>query len=336
MLSVVIAYRPPENLLDRTVQQVRDTATHEHEVIVVEDRPPIGDCRRRHQGIIQARGDIVVVLDAHMTMTPGWMDVAAQAGATDVGCAVCAVCNEADMDIGPETELRYGARMVWSGPPDPSDAQRRPRALWREWARVGRMPCEIAAPVEVGCVMGACYVMRRHRYFDIGAPWQYPMGWGWSEQILSLANWLHGGRSVVLPFVAGHCFRATTPYGGVETWRVVSNQMLLLHSMVPDPDRTELVNLFRPRNAAPQYGLKAITASGALKALQSHVAANKTREWADYRARWIDGRGEAVAAVPARADDPPAVQPVADVDVARSSDSDEVKAPRRRGRRRKA
>lgn len=261
MLSIVIPYRN-EDMLGFTVQRIRETCRVPHEIIVVDDgsdngaelphvehihtmTQPIGNCFCRDTGIELARYPTVLVLDAHMNF---WDDEWAYncvewstSNPDHIACTVCPQLARDRMGMEDANGRYHGAYLKWA-----DISFERLRALPNKWG-----PFE--SPCEVGCILGGAYVMQRQRYMDIGRPWQYMRGWGHSEQIISLVNYLLGGENWILPIEIGHMFRTgqfnQVPYR-TQTHNLYYNQQVVIDVCVHDDgDALELRDHIAPQTA---------------------------------------------------------------------------------------
>jgi len=60
----------------------------------------------------------------------------------------------------------------------------------------------------IGCIMGACYSIRRSWYRKIDEPLKILAAWGGDEEIMSIASHLMGGTVDLLPIPVGHIYGA--------------------------------------------------------------------------------------------------------------------------------
>jgi hypothetical protein len=152
----------------------------------------------------------------------------------------------------------------------------------------GPVPTE---PAECAMLHGGCYAFTRQRYLDIGAPWQYLRLWGWAEQSLSLANWLQGGRSMVVPAaVVGHVYRTESPWPAAgATCARRFNQRFCIGAFVDEPEaRAMHAHLTGPGIPVAGYGRRELSAAGDPdEAMWEHVEEHRVRTWAEYVKRFV-------------------------------------------------
>jgi glycosyltransferase involved in cell wall biosynthesis len=175
-----------------------------------------GNCPARDIGIEQAKYDLCLILDAHMTLPPGWYAKALQWHRPEViactGCKGVPDPERGDMGRPDAVASRYyGANLVpWSvGRGGDS----------RAWQGVWNVDPEHKAAIDqgliapTGCLMGGAYFLSRKWYLEtLERPWAHLRGWGSSEPVISIAHRRMGGRVEVWPLWFGHVFRASAPY----------------------------------------------------------------------------------------------------------------------------
>ncbi len=257
MISVVIPCCN-EEYCEYTVRSVLGNTSGRVEVIVVDDNckmthafpegvvhlrtpgPYHGVDVARHMGIMHARHEIVVIMDAHMSVQPDWDGELLKhfRPKTDVACVSC----RHDPDHWQEpTEWGYcGAYMV----PTMSDSGYYGNSILQpKWASSAGPKIQAGERADVPCVLGAFYVFTRANYCKMGSPWQYLRIWGWSEQALSLAAWAVGLDTVCLPVKTGHMYRRLGPRNFViPAWSTIYNQHLLAESLpMSDRFRSDLI-----------------------------------------------------------------------------------------------
>jgi len=96
---------------------------------------------------------------------------------------------------------------------------------------------------KIACAMGACYGIRRERYYEIGKPWQLLRGWGCAEQTVSVANRMCGGRVWLLDDVVDHMYAsphhrgAPDPNAGIVSF---VNHLAFVAAFCPEDLRDKL------------------------------------------------------------------------------------------------
>lgn len=200
MFSVVIPTCNEGEMLHMTVDSILEQTTYpNYEVIIVDDGSTDGSCdryqdsggpvrvirgeslgipRARNLGAEAARGEYVVFLDAHCTVSPSWLDLFAEALARpDVAI------------VGPsfsrleEPEPR-GCGMTW--------VNHRLNTAWFE-------PQDIKPPYEVPFTPGGCQAFRLSTFDKLGRFDEGLTKWGYQDIELCLRAWLLGYRVMVNP-----------------------------------------------------------------------------------------------------------------------------------------
>lgn len=87
--------------------------------------------------------------------------------------------------------------------------------------------------IEIPCVMGAAYAIRRE-YYNYLHGLKGLSGWGGDEQLLSTKVWREGGRCVLLKDIEiGHWYRAAFPYQ-VAGNTLLRNRIVLTKLLAPE------------------------------------------------------------------------------------------------------
>jgi len=225
-VSVVIPALNEGDYLRRTVEQVRATLPPRGEIIVVDDGSADGCCDflraspggvrllepsaerlgvsgARNKGAAAAGGEVVVFLDGHVDMQPGWLE------------KLCAAAR--DPRVG-----AVGPGIAVMGRPDCCGWGMRYRdaALGIEWLP----PPDGDAP-GVAMVAGACIAIRRDLFERIGGFDEGLLRWGSEDAELSLRLWMAGyEQRVVADVTIDHLFRERHPYA-VDWAGILYNQL---------------------------------------------------------------------------------------------------------------
>lgn len=230
LFSVVIPTLNEGAMLSMTVESIlRDTTYPRIEVVVVDDGSTDGSCddyrstskpvrvvsgervgipRARNLGATEARGDYVVFLDAHCTVSPTWLDrFAAALTVRDVAI------------VGPaftrlhETEPR-GCGNVW--------VDHRLESAWLA-------PLDEPDAYEVPITPGGCQAFRRETFFAMGGFETGFAKWGYQDEEICLRAWVQGYRVLVDPAaVVAHYFREKAGYD-VDHLEVLHSFLRLIH-----------------------------------------------------------------------------------------------------------
>ena len=211
--------------LARTVAEIRRTMPAASEIIVVDDGSTdgsadaladaapdglrliraggLGAAGARNHGAWQAQGDILVFLDAHMSLPQGWLEPLLDlAHRPEVGAAAPGIAV-----MGALGHCGFGLR--WTTP-----------ALAIDWLPPPSAEA-FAAPLLPGCAL----VMRRAVFIELGGFDDGLVAWGSEDAELSLRLWLLGFEQRIHPgSVVEHLFRARHPYA--LNWDLVLHNQL--------------------------------------------------------------------------------------------------------------
>ena len=161
----------------------------------------LGVGRSRDLAIVKAKGEYIIIIDAHMDFKAGWIDELLKPVKADgkvLSCSRSVVMSGDCLDMNkPGLTVRHGARL-----PIAQDNMRRIPLdpVWHSDRLAG----------EIQCILGATYGFKRQRYFDIRRPWEFAVGWGSSEQVISVINWFFGGSCHLTDAVSGHLYRTNS------------------------------------------------------------------------------------------------------------------------------
>lgn len=161
----------------------------------------LGVGRSRDLAIVKAKGEYIIIMDAHMDFKPGWIDELLKPVKTDgkvLSCSRSVVMSGDCLDMNkPGLTVRHGARL-----PIAQDNMRRIPLdpVWLTDRPAG----------EIQCILGATYGFTKARYFEICRPWEFAVGWGSSEQVISVINWFFGGSCHLTDAVSGHLYRTNS------------------------------------------------------------------------------------------------------------------------------
>lgn len=195
-VSFVITSRDEDpHTLTATIHGIKMTAhRYEHEIIIVDDGSYIpirfnedvedivlirseassGVSKARRKGCLRASGDVLIVLDAHMSFDVGWLDHLLPA--IDDNAIYCCAC----WDYALTAPRFWGADFVW-------DSERL-RGFSFEPIR-NPPPTPISdAPM----ILGACYAFSARTYATLGGFSPLYKIWGYDEQDLSLRARISG------------------------------------------------------------------------------------------------------------------------------------------------
>ena len=162
----------------------------------------LGAAGARNKGAAVARGDVVLFLDAHVDVEPGWAEpLVAAARDPKVGAAAPGISV-----LGRNDCCGYGLRFC--------DA-----SLGVEWLPPPR------AEAEAPLLPGACWAMRRSLFEEEGGFDPGLIRWGSEDAELSVRLWTAGYALRLVPEVTvAHLFRESHPYA--IDWTHVLHNML--------------------------------------------------------------------------------------------------------------
>ena len=176
----------------------------------------LGVAGARNAGAEEASGEMLVFLDAHCTVEPGWIDQLARAmRRPDV-----ALVSPTFTQLGAEHSLR-GAGMGWAGTMLES--------FWYE-------PVESAdRAYEVPLTCGACQAFPTATFHALGRFDDGCTRWGFEDHEIALRAWLLGYRVVVHPEVTvAHLFRTERSNYEVDDTQVLFNFLRMTHLHLSD------------------------------------------------------------------------------------------------------
>lgn len=299
-LCVVVACGDelPSNL-DRTLGNLRRTIGPDDSITVVFDagqtkvhpesdlslfnQMPLGCGGSRHVGALESKAEYIAFVDAHMDFPDGWADRAVYHLRGNPKDITCAKMQSMDWDWKDIPGQRYaGAHMT----------QFQIAPVCEAYPFSGRWNRTDIGTGEIGCLMGACYAMRLDRYYEIGAPLQYLRKWGMDEEILSIGNWLLGGRVWLLPDTVRHMYAAPrNRQSGISSGdavRVWANRMFCVLAL-PMSERLReqyLNHLLKTTFVAANWGHIRNAAEVRLPIILRERLATGGRTLEDYMAIW--------------------------------------------------
>lgn len=252
-LSVIIAALNEADL-GNTIQSLRDTAGSRPEVIVVDDSSimPIqvfddvgkentrvihnpmrcGVGPSRTIGVLHAKGEYVMICDAHMRFTEGWYEETLLRVAMrpkTVHCATCLAFDSQHMDLSNPTHVYTGGSLNVYGKDRVKGAET--QVMEPIWGP------KVTDDTELPCVMGAAYVCPRDWFLTLN-PLAHLREWGSDELFISLKSWLAGGDCRYMWAVRiGHKFllKGERQRFNVRVGHTVYNRLFGIYTLVSDP-----------------------------------------------------------------------------------------------------
>jgi glycosyltransferase involved in cell wall biosynthesis len=280
--SIIIPHRNEGECLGKTVREVMRTSSPKR-IIAIEDEPQQGLSLRRHQGIeMVAEAEVVLIIDAHMAFPEGWAEAMCDVVREHPRAFLCVECRGLhEPTWQPANVHGYGATWHENLP----DREGNPRPIMPHWIR-RRNPA--GSVVEVPIPLGACYAFRRDWYFDgMGAVWKHHRGWGRSEPMLALMNWICGGENLCAQDLwAAHLFRTVARAPTNQTVNI-QNVFLIAYGMFGEEDRSRLFDAMDiPLGRPDDYGRKRLDKRGAVDAVRAWIASHGVRTYREYLDRF--------------------------------------------------
>jgi glycosyltransferase involved in cell wall biosynthesis len=219
-------------------------------VRLVRNPEPLGVSRARRQGAELAAGDALCWMDAHMTFDPHWLEHMGEHLAP--GVYLCSAFWSYD-----RTQCHgFGADFEWSGTRDYAAGRNPGLGLRHRTAHPGD------GAVEVPMVIGACYLIHRDTYAQLGGLSPLFRVWGSDEQDFSARAWLAGVPvKCVTGARVGHMWRPQFPYP-VAYDHLEFNQLALLRTVFEEATIATLEPWFEPLPPAARAWLDEADVAG--------------------------------------------------------------------------
>jgi polypeptide N-acetylgalactosaminyltransferase len=190
----------------------------------------LGSGASKHEGVLLASSDYVLIIDAHMRFrNDNWAATLIDAldrCPTSIYCTTCVQLSDDQTSMSAAVGRYYGAslRLVNDGEIDQSVAG---HILEPRWAQR-----QSGSEYEVACILGAAYAVRK-TWFTRLRGLEGLQKWGAEEAYLSLKSWMAGGDSKILTSVEiGHLFRKRAPYV-TPVFHMYFNKLLLCDTLFP-------------------------------------------------------------------------------------------------------
>lgn len=270
--SVIIPHRNenPEHL--RITAESARAQMPGVEVLAIEDAPAVGVSYRRHEGIERAQSNLIIISDAHCVFDPGLFAGAAAMLAAHPNRILCFDCRDALPDtlaIMRDGAHRSGAdlRMWHLAERTILDVK------WRYIQQSGPVPC----------IMGGVYAFRRDWYMEaLGGIWQHSRGWGYCEQLLTLATRKAGGESWCMSeHEHSHLFKAgrSAKLEPLNYLHTKQNAWLAVYALCTPEERAEVFAGKNLLNPAPTYGRLELDKRGAIASVLDHFGRLSANPW---------------------------------------------------------
>jgi len=190
------------------------------EVTLIRTPERVGAGRCKGIGIEHAKGDVVIVLDAHMTFPSWWLNPIEEACSLFPDSIFCSACQGFNYVPG---------RFVGAG------AKFERNCIFPEPAWMGRTKKN--AMEMVPCVYGGAYILPRQVLNEV--PWNpCYYGWGCEEQDISLRTWMAGFQVRCLnDLIISHNFDridSNVPGARMNAWQVCYNIQMMCMTLFED------------------------------------------------------------------------------------------------------
>ncbi|CAB3380905.1 Hypothetical predicted protein [Cloeon dipterum] len=175
-------------------------------VRIFRQRERAGLVKARLRGARQARGDVLVFLDAHCEVTKGWLESLVVPISEDrkrVVCPIIDILSDDTFAYIRSFELHWGA-FNWQ--------------MHFRWYSLGSSEVshrrkDIIAPFKTPVMAGGLFAIDKEYFFEIGSYDEGMQIWGGENLELSFRVWLCGGQVLIAPCShVGHLFRKSSPY----------------------------------------------------------------------------------------------------------------------------
>lgn len=249
LLTIVIPFLNEGEEVRQTVRSVRNTASRDVDIIVINDCSDdgydyasdlapfgvtyvrnacrIGAAASKHKGARLARTPYFLLLDAHMrAYTKNWHNMIVDELKQNDNRLLCCQTQALGKDkknvvYDKNVALTDGAYLLF----DQTDFI--PGITWLDYRQHGRLPQNMIASV-----LGAGYAASKRFWSEIRGL-EGLMHYGSEEAYISIKAWLHGDGCALLPDVVfGHIYRKAAPY------RIISapafyNHFVISHTLFP-------------------------------------------------------------------------------------------------------
>ncbi|XP_076471914.1 putative N-acetylgalactosaminyltransferase 9 isoform X2 [Babylonia areolata] len=173
-------------------------------VKIVRTKERSGLIRARIAGAMAASGDVLIFLDSHCEVGPGWLEPMLTRIKEKRSAVVCPIVDAID-----DNTLRYSLNggynvggFTWSG-----------HFTWEDVPPRDKESRKYTDPVRSPTMAGGLFAADRKYFFEIGA---YDPGmdvWGGENLEISFRVWMCGGSLEFIPCSrVGHIFRSSHPY----------------------------------------------------------------------------------------------------------------------------
>jgi glycosyltransferase involved in cell wall biosynthesis len=205
------------------------------DVDLVRHDVPMGVSQSRRHGASMTTGEVLVWLDPHMTFAADWLDrMMAHVESRELLCATW-------WNYELTRPLCWGANIAWCGERDYRIRRCCPGFTYRH---ITNRPQQDA--LDVGMVIGACYMMVRESYEQVGGFSPLVRIWGSSDMDFSIRCWMAGkGVKCITEARVGHPVKSKFQYP-VSWAHVEFNKLAMIRTIFDPPTVRALEASFHP------------------------------------------------------------------------------------------
>ncbi|HEX4137602.1 MAG TPA: glycosyltransferase [Bryobacteraceae bacterium] len=233
------------------------------DVAILRNAEPVGVCPSRRKALAASSGNVLVTLDAHMTFELDWLDRMLEH--VDSRALLCA----AWMNYERSRTYCFGADIAWG----------QSQFTGFGFRHRTEKPRRASSPISV--ILGACYMIRRDAYEQLGGFCPLFRVWGSDEQDMSIRA-LMAGLEVrcVAGAGVGHLDRQL-PYP-VSWDHSIYNEIVMIRSVFEEGTAKLLEEFFEPLSDNVQNWLRALD----LREWRSVVQSQRRMQDVDFFRRY--------------------------------------------------
>jgi glycosyltransferase involved in cell wall biosynthesis len=261
-LTIIIPFLNEGDELQKTLQSIKDTATGNPHIILINDSSTdgydyqslavafgcaylyhskrIGVAASRDEGVALCKTPYFLLLDAHMEFyEQGWDERVIDILNANPRSLLCSRTGTISSARGakPAMAPTFGAYFD----------NEKPCGISISWNRQDPNPNELL--VEIPCVLGAAYAMSKD-YWERLHGLRGLVNYGLDESLISLKVWCEGGKCLLLKdWLVGHLYRKSAPYA-ISGRDMTYNEIFILRLFFTGINREERLLKLQKRNVA--------------------------------------------------------------------------------------
>ncbi len=302
--SVIVGYHNEAGLVQLLLESIDESIRNRIEVILVDDASEAtydysydGEIKlirlkeRRgighafDVGVWHARADNIILCGGDIVFKDKlWLDYFLADLIHDDEAIICGKClnlHEHAWDINdPGLVEGYGARIIpfvtsEDVPNSPEDFKSVFQTRWLA------KPLGEDSVVEVPCVLGGCYAIKK-KWYEYLRGFEGHLYWGTLEPYISIKNWMFGGSNKVDTRIEhGHWFINKGSRFTVERWHIVYNKILVAFVLGGDltPELVDSIKMISGHDVAAEKALKDVEK---IRELRDYVEAFKVKSLSQY------------------------------------------------------